>query len=174
VNYITADGLSGFSITPDGLYMIPVGENGIENKIVYTDGDWESPFIEKVVEIKLTDEISLDIVRGFIYESKGIIDYNYFEGLLENYDAETFQYGTQRNGSESSEANNTRLGNGAGTSDEIRRSRRIIDSDGVLLTEEQAEYFKDSKIRDENGNLLVLYHGSKADAMVFKEEFISP
>ena len=34
------------------------------------------------------------------------------------------------------------------------------DSDGNTLTQSQAEYFKDSKARDESGNLLVLYHGT--------------
>ncbi|MBQ2376804.1 MAG: hypothetical protein II297_00225, partial [Clostridia bacterium] len=34
------------------------------------------------------------------------------------------------------------------------------DSEGNTLTQKQAEYFKDSKARDENGNLLVLYHGT--------------
>jgi hypothetical protein len=34
------------------------------------------------------------------------------------------------------------------------------DSDGNTLTQKQAEYFKDSKARDKNGNLLVLYHGT--------------
>jgi hypothetical protein len=37
----------------------------------------------------------------------------------------------------------------------------ISDSDGKKLTKEQQEYFKDSKMRDENGNLKVMYHGSK-------------
>lgn len=36
----------------------------------------------------------------------------------------------------------------------------ISDSDGKQLTQEQAEYFKDSKVRDENGNLKVMYHGA--------------
>lgn len=34
------------------------------------------------------------------------------------------------------------------------------DSAGRELSAEQAEYFKDSKVRDEDGNLLVLYHGT--------------
>ncbi len=34
------------------------------------------------------------------------------------------------------------------------------DSDGNGLTKEQAEYFKNSKVRDENGNLKVMYHGT--------------
>lgn len=34
------------------------------------------------------------------------------------------------------------------------------DSEGVQLSKEQRDYFKDSKVVDDNGNLLVLYHGS--------------
>lgn len=34
------------------------------------------------------------------------------------------------------------------------------DSSGRQLTAEQAEYFKNSKVRDDNGNLKVVYHGS--------------
>jgi len=34
------------------------------------------------------------------------------------------------------------------------------DSDGNKLSEGQREYFKDSKVRDENGNLLKVYHGT--------------
>lgn len=37
----------------------------------------------------------------------------------------------------------------------------LSDSDGKQLTKEQQEYFKDSKVRDENGSLLKVYHGSK-------------
>lgn len=35
-----------------------------------------------------------------------------------------------------------------------------VDSDGNELSAGQVEYFKDSKIRDANGNLLVVYHGT--------------
>ena len=34
------------------------------------------------------------------------------------------------------------------------------DSKGKNITETQAEFFKDSKVRDENGNLQVMYHGT--------------
>lgn len=37
----------------------------------------------------------------------------------------------------------------------------LRDSDGNNLSEGQKEYFKDSKAVDENGNLLVMYHGTK-------------
>ena len=34
------------------------------------------------------------------------------------------------------------------------------DSDGNHLTKQQQEFFKDSKVRDENGNLIPMYHGT--------------
>lgn len=43
-------------------------------------------------------------------------------------------------------------------SNDIRFSTE--DSDGNALTAEQQRFFKDSKARDENGNLLVLWHGT--------------
>ena len=43
------------------------------------------------------------------------------------------------------------------------------DSDGNTLSKEQQEFFKNSKVRDKDGNLLVVYHGTrKADFTVFK------
>lgn len=36
------------------------------------------------------------------------------------------------------------------------------DNQGRTLTKEQQEYFKDSKVRDENGNLLTMYHGTSS------------
>ncbi len=43
----------------------------------------------------------------------------------------------------------------------------IVDSDGKKLSEAQAEFFKDSKVRDEDGNLLKVYHGTNSDFTVF-------
>lgn len=43
-----------------------------------------------------------------------------------------------------------------------------IDSEGRELTQQQEEYFQDSKVRDENGQLLVVYHGTDAEFDVFK------
>lgn len=42
-----------------------------------------------------------------------------------------------------------------------------IDSDGNKLTQQQAEYFKNSKVRDEGGNLLKVYHGTTENFTVF-------
>lgn len=46
----------------------------------------------------------------------------------------------------------------------------ISDSEGNQLSKEQREYFADSKIRDENGNLKVMYHGTPSgDFTVFRD-----
>lgn len=46
----------------------------------------------------------------------------------------------------------------------------LSDSDGKQLTKEQQDYFKDSKVRDENGNLKVMYHGSQETFTVFDKK----
>lgn len=44
-----------------------------------------------------------------------------------------------------------------------------VDNQGRKLSKEQAEYFKDSKVRDEDGNLLTMYHGTpNGDYTIFK------
>ena len=35
-----------------------------------------------------------------------------------------------------------------------------VDSDGNELSAEQQEYFRDSKVRDADGRLMVMYHGT--------------
>ena len=41
-----------------------------------------------------------------------------------------------------------------------------VDSEGKELSKQQQEYFKDSKVRDEEGRLLVVYHGTDTDFTV--------
>ena len=43
-------------------------------------------------------------------------------------------------------------------SQNVKKSRR--DSEGNELSQQQQEFFKDSKVRDERGNLKVMYHGT--------------
>ena len=50
---------------------------------------------------------------------------------------------------------------------DILKQDRNTDSEGNKLTKEQQEYFKDSKVRDEKGNLKVMYHQTGADFTVF-------
>lgn len=45
------------------------------------------------------------------------------------------------------------------------------DNEGNPLTAKQNDYFKDSKVRDENGNLLVVYHGTPERFNIFKSGY---
>lgn len=64
--------------------------------------------------------------------------------------------------------------NGGGTSETGTENRRVntkfslkTDSQGRELTEQQREYFKDSKVVDSNGQLKVMYRGGTGDFTVF-------
>ena len=50
-----------------------------------------------------------------------------------------------------------------------RRNALDLDSEGNQLTEAQQEFFKDSKVRDSKGRLLVMYHGTTANFNTFKK-----
>lgn len=47
------------------------------------------------------------------------------------------------------------------------RFSRSFDAAGRILSEEQETYFKDSRVRDDNGNLMPVYHGTDADFNIF-------
>lgn len=60
----------------------------------------------------------------------------------------------------------------AAAKDTVKRSHKDVpatnmDSTGKQLSEGQQEYFHNSVVRDEAGNLLVVYHGTDADFTVF-------
>ena len=46
-----------------------------------------------------------------------------------------------------------------------------VDSEGNKLSKEQQDYFKDSKVRDEEGRLQVVYHGTVSDFTVFDRQY---
>lgn len=53
-----------------------------------------------------------------------------------------------------------------------RNTTSSVDSQGRTLTKQQQEYFKDSKVRDDNGNLQVVYHGTNNSGFTeFKRNF---
>ena len=57
--------------------------------------------------------------------------------------------------------------------DGVRFALPETDSTGASLSQEQREFFKDSKVVDDNGRLRVMYHGSNAEFSVFDESLIS-
>lgn len=54
--------------------------------------------------------------------------------------------------------------------DEIEMSNEY-DSEGNQLTKAQAEFFRNSKVRDSRGRLLVVYHGTSADFDTFSSDY---
>lgn len=59
-----------------------------------------------------------------------------------------------------------------GSNVKLDESVQEVDSEGNPLTQEQVEFFKDSKVRDSQGRLLVCYHGTGNDFDEFKQELI--
>lgn len=55
---------------------------------------------------------------------------------------------------------------------ELDNSSFSYDNQGRKLTKEQQEYFKDSKVRDEKGRLLEVYHGTNEEFTVFDRSYI--
>lgn len=51
-------------------------------------------------------------------------------------------------------------------------SRNVRDSEGNALTENQVRYFENSQVRDDEGNLKVVYHGSPAIFTEFSADFM--
>lgn len=69
-----------------------------------------------------------------------------------------------------------RADNGKSITDNPEK-RYSIDSEGRKLSEEQKKYFENSTVRDDNGNLLPMYHGTpNGDFTVFKNDiqFFTP
>lgn len=62
--------------------------------------------------------------------------------------------------------NSIRQNSEKSTESDIKYSLRE-DSEGRKLSKKQAEFFKDSKVVDKDGNLLVVYHGTKSDFTIF-------
>lgn len=55
---------------------------------------------------------------------------------------------------------------------QIEELNPVQDNQGRKLSKEQQEYFKDSKARDESGNLLTVYHGTNNDFTVFDKSYL--
>lgn len=164
----------------DGLYMVPVGENGVLNKIVFTDGKYNSYSIDTVITINLNNETDLSIERSIIYasERKGI--YTETNGLVEVHYAKDFKFSDFQRKLTQNPQNSNGKQNGAGnlngdSGNGVKRSYAlsVVDSDGRALSAAQQDYFKDSVVRDKNGRLLTVYHGSPNVFTEFSHRFMN-
>ena len=77
-------------------------------------------------------------------------------------------------------ARGLRSGNGISSENNIADSgkninySRSFDSAGNELSPQQAEYFANSKVRDEDGDLLIVYHGTNAEFYTFSRDYADP
>lgn len=111
---------------------------------------------------------ALSRIRGFL-RTKGDGGGNIRETSRgRSASADDALYGGERKG-------NSGRASGRGTENQrgVKDQFSIRDSEGRSLTEAQQDYFKDSKVRDAEGRLKVVYHGSGAVFTKFSADFMS-
>ena len=140
------------------------------NQLDYRRRNNEKYWTERLNEGKITDDAiqwlnSIDYDAGFsrsgnVYDNDHYPTPTAYENGLENF----FEKGERRL---RKEGENYKLEewNGTDWSPNIRYS--VSDSNGNQLSENQQKYFADSKVRDENGNLLVVRHGTNNEFNIF-------
>lgn len=157
-------------ISHDGLYMVEAaGDDGdVKDRIIYTDGKFKTPSIEKVIILHGESETELDSIKRFIYESEeqnllenAAVRRVFEEGLFEvkeRGDFESFRELSKRgrNGGngESNPQRNFEVTKENAESEGLQHSFRVTDKetlDFLNSQEERGEYivtFKSMQIVD--------------------------
>lgn len=181
-NYNNGNGIETYTKTADGDVIIPLVDgniNKVNNKLFITDANIENPKVKGLIVVNTETGDKAAAVIGFIdegarhgerfNETKQIIEILYGEGILTSYSFEDSKTDGRHDGrAEGRKVNyhfedDTELQDRKGSSFDTadRRYSLSVDSEGHTLTEDQQAYFKDSKMRDENGSLKVMYHGAR-------------
>ncbi len=139
----------------NGDIIIPVN-----NKLVYTDANFDSPGIKKVVEFDTEYEDEMDIARGWIYEAeKNKSEISDAYEIIENIVGNEFIFEYIQKSSESAERYDRRTSRGKSKSDSyhssflqerIRRANEIIHSVNNEQTSSEDGVFFDAPTK--NGN----------------------
>ena len=172
----------------------------VNDKIVLSENDGTKPNVYDVYQgVKITDEIAEkfgltteDIIQD-IYEIaeeenvderkiKRSLEKYFNEGLLRRYDSNNNVFVSKNEYTgENSESNIRNIENESRGRKDLSRTNKTnrelnssfsYDNEGNKLSKQQQEYFKDSKVRDENGNLEVVYHSSPNEFNVFDKNKI--
>ena len=185
-NYLSEDGLSGFSITPDG-DLISVFNLNTERGFLKTI----APIVKekaKTLDCYASENQNLMVMyeKIFGFKTASVMDYNMeydHDNIAENHnepkvafmvntesDVELRNF-TKDEYNEAVEYRNSFINqagsNGSAFSNAEKTKYSLSDSEGKDLSIKQSEYFKNSKIRDANGDLKVMYHGSHKNFTVF-------
>ena len=136
--------------------------------------EWQNAFPDAMFPESGTNEDFYRAMEDY-FEDEGYYKYEASEMAVEalegmGYDGITHIGGGRRNGTNSTShqvyiafhpEQIKNIDNAKPTSDADIRYSLSTDSDGKQLSKQQQEYFKDSKMRDDNGNLKVMYHGTQ-------------
>lgn len=175
------------------------GKFGVNNVLVFAKGTYENYQITRVIRLQLDNETAIEIVRGDIYENErkqsthkeGLFWENvYGQEFVREYTPQTFgsyqeiktERGRRVSGTDSgavdgiSKGRENGAGNLNGNSDNgVKRQYALsaVDSDGKALSAAQQDYFQDTVVRDKNGRLLTVYHGSPNVFTEFSHRFMN-
>ena len=128
----------------NGRHMFAVGKEGVNSTLIISDGDYNTPSIEKVYKIDLNNETDIEIVRDVLYENEKQSGWTlssiateeiYGNGIIRSYsgkDFETFQ--------EQSRKYKRTKGNGS-----IKFVEELQDGKGSN-TENQSKYSVDNEV----------------------------
>jgi hypothetical protein len=141
------------------------------NKVFVVDSSKDDGDLRFGIRKQLTisnEELRKEYIRRTNYESvsKGFVSDGLSSEIRNRYDNNRRGNSRQELGKELSVDSRESTNNKERISKQDADRRGIKyslskDSDGNSLTEAQAEFFKDSKVRDKNGNLLVVFHGTE-------------
>lgn len=175
-------------------YRLPSGEYviDIENKIIITNGEFQRPSIYSIVEFAGYNQLVSE-ARDYFYEqiTNGRTIQQSIEVVNQYCQEEVATFYGYEDGGNRREGNKQRINdnqdrntsekrfNGrsvsraiGGNLDEQHSLRTNTDSQGRELTRDQLQFFKDSKVRNKDGNLLVVYHNTQNEFTVFDDSYI--
>ena len=134
-------------------------------------------------------EITSDLVGDYLFTDENFVNhlsakqpnvfkkvYDYIKHLVKQFTAgskearqlEKVKYRFEqayRNGQKSTVLDGQKSGQNT-----QKATQSLADNKGRTLAKEQQEYFKDTKVKDKNGNLITMYHGTRADFNTFDAE----
>ena len=194
----SGENYDGWSEYGEGIYLTPekkmaeyYGDNagrGREVKLMEVYADIKKPFstndpvdfdisdLTQKYELTEFDERFMKkygsrLIEFLSHHNESVRDYltsKGFDGVWETIDGDVYQVVAY------AENQVKNVDNRKPTADPDIRYSLSEDSDGNKLTEEQAEYFKNSKARDAKGRLIPVYHGTFSDFNIFDISKTSP
>lgn len=109
----------------------------------------------------ITDSVLYSVKENEIYEIDTFSKHN--EGITE----------TKVFNNSNLKTKNTKQNTSNNDIRSLKKNNTEVDNLGRKLTREQQEFFKYSKVRNDNGNLMVMYHGTEANVGIPKEHWFN-